>query len=264
MAHGPQIQITDEGGKIVTRELLVEGPYSHTLTAPKSVYVMPLVDNLGVSYARPNNVHFVAPGVPTYYSGPGLAYGYGYDATTNPEPFALGSKFGLAFVDGLKTWNGAAFVDPVAAEFEAFTGGFGAPTGVARTTDAGSFASLPVPAGASTVAFASDGDEAHGSVRYRYLGDGVTPSSAPSGVYLLSLQITSTQSGLQPSDPFYFMLNKNAGLAAVQSAVASLGVAPSQVQFVPEPSSLALAVCGLLAVGRRGGRQARVLGRCGP
>ncbi len=53
-AHGPQIQITGESGKITTRRLLLDGPYSTTLTAETSVYVMPLKEHLGVWYSRPN------------------------------------------------------------------------------------------------------------------------------------------------------------------------------------------------------------------
>ena len=54
-AHGPQIQITNDNNKIVTRQLLNDGPYSDTLTPPKSVYVMPLLELDGTWYSRPNN-----------------------------------------------------------------------------------------------------------------------------------------------------------------------------------------------------------------
>jgi hypothetical protein len=191
-------------------------------------------------------VHFTAPGVPTYFSGPGLAYGYGYNATTNPAPFDVGSKFGFSFLDGLKTWNGASFVDAGAAEFQAFTGGIAAPSGMHTSGGAGS---LAVPAGASSVAFTGDHPEnAHSTARFRYLGDGSTPSSAPNGVYLLQLQLSSTQAGLM-SDPFFFVLNKGADAAAVQSAVASLNVAAALVQFlpIPEPAGFGLAAFGLAA-----------------
>ena len=41
-AHGPQIQITNDSNKIVTREIVDESSYSTALSYPKSVYVMPL------------------------------------------------------------------------------------------------------------------------------------------------------------------------------------------------------------------------------
>lgn len=248
-AHGPQIQITGGAGKIVTRRLFLDGPYPLAPSAPTSVYVMPLLDYIGASYARPNNVAFVAPDVPEFYSGPGIAYGTEYDAINNPSPFAVGSKFGLSFTAGLKAWNGAAFADAGSAGMQAFTGGFAAPTGTATTSDAGPFASLAIPAGAGTVSFAgAEPNDAHATVRYRFLADGISPSIAADGIYLLSLQFSNTDPGMAASDPFYFVLSKNQPGGNVAAAVASLGFAPSQVQFVPEPASLVLSVCGLLGV----------------
>jgi hypothetical protein len=256
VAHGPQIQITATGGKIVTRELIVDGPYSTSLTPPKTVYVMPMLDNLGVSYARPNYVDFVVPGVPEFYSGPGLAYGYGYDAATNPAPFAGGTTFGFAFVDGFKKWDGTAFSDPGVAQMQAFTGGFSAPTGTATTTESPVFQSLQIPAAPASIDFSADHEEVHSTARFRYLGDGVTPSSAPDGIYLLSFVLVNPPIGALPSDPFYFVLSKNGAPAALEAAVGSLGVSPSLVQsLVPEPG-MGVLVCGLfvpaaVARGRR-------------
>jgi hypothetical protein len=247
-AHGPQIQVTVTAGKITTREIHLDGPYSNALSPPKSVYVMPFLDSGGVTYARPNNVDFVLPGVPEFFSGPGLAYGYGYDATTNPEPFKVGSTFGLALIDGLKKWNGAVFEDPGDAQLQAYTGGNAAPSGTATTVDVPSlYPILPVPAGANTVNF-TDGVEAHATARYRFLGDGVNPSSAPDGIYLLSLQVFNELSAT-PSDPFYFVLNRNSFPGMLAAAVAALGVDPSLVQsLVPEPTAVGLAGLGFLAV----------------
>src|SRR5262245_17149292 len=134
-AHGPQIQITGETGKIMTRRLHLDGPYSDSLTAPTAVYVMPLREFVGVWYSRPNEKLLL--GQPEFFSGPGLAYGYGYDPLTpGSAPFTEGAKFELGFTAGLKRWDGTAFVDAGPAEMEAFTGGNpNSPTGVARTTD---------------------------------------------------------------------------------------------------------------------------------
>ena len=81
-AHGPQIQITGESGQIATRRLLPDGPYSTTLTAETSVYVMPLREHLGVWYSRPNGAIHPVLQTPEFFSGPGIAYGYGYDSAT--------------------------------------------------------------------------------------------------------------------------------------------------------------------------------------
>src|SRR6478752_1021029 len=109
-AHGPQIQITNDGGKIVTRQLIADGPYSNSLTAAKSVYVMPLLDFNGVSYSRPNSSIDPILGVPAFPSGPGFAYGYDL-ADGGPQLFATGSVFSLVFTDGLRRWDSSAFVD---------------------------------------------------------------------------------------------------------------------------------------------------------
>ena len=127
-AHGPQIQITNDGGKIVTRELFVEQPYDQVLSSPKSVYVIPLSPSAVAGgtewYARPNQSVTAGLGLPTYVSGPGIAYGYGstYNAATNTgtTTFPVGSHFTLGLTDGLKRWNGSAFVDPGAEQLQAF------------------------------------------------------------------------------------------------------------------------------------------------
>ena len=87
------------------------------------------------------------------------------------------------------------------------------------------------------------------------MGDGTSPTSAsPDGVYLLSLRLSSTQAGINPSDEYFFVLNKNAPWSTAASAVNSLGISPSLVQWVvPEPHSLGLigsALIGWLGLGR--------------
>ena len=90
---------------------------------------------------------------------------------------------------------------------------------------------------------APNGAEVHASLRFAILGDGTDPLSVePDGVYLVGMQLTSTQSGLAASDPYYFVLYKNA-VSGVLDAVNALGVSASAVQFadVPEPDGVALA-----------------------
>jgi hypothetical protein len=245
-AHGPQIQITGDAGKIVTRTLLPDGPYSDTLTSEKSVYVIPVKENLGAWYSRPNGAINPATMLPQFYSGPGIAYGYGYDpANPTDVDFAPGSVISLGFTDGLKLWNGAAFQDAGVTELEAFRGNFSAPTATARTSDSGPFAGIAYDA----VNFTVEGAEVHNTTRFRLLGDGNSPlASSPDGVYLVGLQLTSTQVGMAASDPFYFVLHKNADRATVGSAIVSLNIDPALVQFVPEPAAGVLAVCGLASL----------------
>jgi MYXO-CTERM domain-containing protein len=246
-AHGPQIQITNDDNKIITRNLILEEPYSAALTPPTSVYVMPLLEFDGTWYSRPNNTPSATiPRAPQYPSGPGLAYGYDM-VDGGPQAFAEASVLTTTFTDGLKRWDGASFVDAEATQLNAFRGSnvniSTPPENFAITSDVAPFDSVslaPLPANYTV--------GAHSSLRFALLGDGTSPTSgSPDSVYLLSLRLSSSQAGLNPSDPYYFVLNKNAPASQVVAAVRSLGIAPSAVQWVvPEPSGLAVALIGLL------------------
>ncbi|MCC6492952.1 MAG: hypothetical protein IT424_08020 [Pirellulales bacterium] len=245
MAHGPQIQITAVADKIVTRELILDSPYSTRLSEPKFAYVMPLGEYLGAWYARPNGAHDAVLQAPAFYSGPGIAYGYGYEAFGSlATGFAAGSQLSMSFTGGLLRWNGQALVDAGTAQLEAFRGSFSAPAAMVRTNDGGPSANLNLPA----VSFASEGAEAHSTVRFRLLGDGASSASTgPDGVYLASLRLESNQSGLAASDPFYFVLSKNAAANEVVAAVNSLRLESHLVQFVPEPATVVPCLAGLWA-----------------
>jgi hypothetical protein len=117
------------------------------------------------------------------------------------------------------------------------------------TTDTGPFDGVSLAAVAAN--YGADGPEVHSTIRFALLGDGTSPtSSSPDGVYSLKLQLSSTQSGLAPSDPYYFVLYKNAALSTVSAAVQSLGFSPAAVQWVtPEPSMWALCVIAICCGG---------------
>ena len=243
-AHGPQIQITVDNNKLVTRELKLDGSYSTELSSHKMVYVMPVQPLGSVWYSRPNGEIDPITLLPAFPSGPGVAYGYDL-ANGGPQDFEAGGIFSIGFTDGLKLWNGAAFGDAGATQLKAFRGSnaeISTPAAnFAITSDSGPFDDLSLPAVVAD--YGSEGAEVHNSIRYALLGDGVSSTSAsPDGVYLLSLRLSSTQAGLNPSEPYYFVLNKNAPYAALLAAVNSLNVAGGQVQWlVPEPGSILLA-----------------------
>jgi hypothetical protein len=263
-AHGPQIQTTLDNGNIVTREIVDEANYDTVLSPAKTVYVMPLAEYLGVWRAQPDS-SLLPDNTPEFVGWPGFAYGYGYNATTNPAPFPLGSKFVLGITAGLKSWDSASFVDAGVTEAEAYRGSSAAPSALARTSDAGPFQSLMFPGGTG-IAFTAEGGDTHNTVNYRMVGDGASITSPlADGVYLLSMQLTSTSTSVAASEPFYFILEKNVTdndlIAAVNGFTASQGISPSLVQYtsnVPEPGALMLVVAGaigtLLSRGRRSPR----------
>ena len=229
-AHGPQIQLTAEGGKIVTRQVMVD---VYSPASPKtSIYVLPVAEVSSVWVVQP-------PG--TAGSGPGIAPGVGFvDAATHP--FKSGG-YATSIADGLKKWNGSNFVDAGATQLQLYKTVSGNPL-TATTSDVGPFESL-----AYNLNVASD--EAHSGMGYRFLGDGVSSASAlADGVYLLSLQLSAP--GLTESDPFYFVLPK--GVTPAEAGQATFAFAQQQgidadaiqaMAAIPEPTGVALAVAAI-------------------
>ncbi len=250
-AHGPQIQITVDtlnDNKITTRQMLPGNSYSTTngLTLVTSIYVMPAlpVAFLGQPVSR------IQP-LATQTFGPGLTYGY--DQFVNPggtHPFTANLNL---HVEGLKIWDGSAFV-PTGSGKEQL-GMLASSSNVnpdtVKTTTSG--ADLPIAIEASYTA------DAHTSVRYTLLGDGLDPYAASrDGIYLATLQLSGTQAspGLTASSPFYYILNKNVALGELKSVVdsfaASQGIDLSLIQYapatIPEPSAALLAMMGWIGL----------------
>ncbi|WP_442484255.1 hypothetical protein [Aeoliella sp. SH292] len=241
LAHGPQIQITNTDDKIVTRDLFGDGSYTSP-TPARSVYVMPVLEDLGIWYTRPNTAERPVIGGPQYYSGPGLAYGSQVGTT---DAFAAGGVFTLSLTDGLLAWNGIAFDDPGTEQVRAFRGSPTSMSATATTSDSGPFESLAFAAIATGY-----NSEAHATARYQFLGDGVDATTEPDdGVYLLSLKLSTSEENIADSDEFYFVMHKNAPHADIRAAIESLGVSPASVQVVgqliPEPSALVIAAAAI-------------------
>lgn len=241
LAHGPQIQITNTGDKIVTHDLIGDGNYDSP-TPARSVYVMPVLEDLGKWYTRPNTAERPIIGGPQHYSGPGLAYG---SQVGTADAFAVSGVFTLSLTDGLLAWNGTAFDDPGTEQVRAFRGSPSSMTATAITSDSGPFESL-----AFTAIAAGYNSEAHATARYQFLGDGIDPATEPDdGIYLLSLRLSTSEVGIADSDEFYFVMHKNAPHADIRVAIESLGVSPSLVQVVgqmiPEPSALVIAAAAI-------------------
>lgn len=269
--HGPQIQITynQDTDKIETRRIVDTGAIPNVITPQTRVYVMSLLE-AGIPagsawYARPDTT-LNQFNVPLFPTGPGITYqydeagqlpgtGWSYSGS-GTLPNLQGTNFGYVFADGLKSWNGSGWVDPGVEQIQMFAGsGSSVPSVTASTSDSGPFATMAL-AGIS-----SKSTNPHSSVSYRMLGDGsnfglTPPGAGDDGIYLLSMQFTSTAAGVGISDAFHFVLLKNASLSAGVDAAMSLGFAPSQVQIVPEPvAGLFVAMMGLLMLrGPFGGR----------
>lgn len=228
--HGPQIQLTAEAGKIVTRQVMVDDYVP--VTAATSIYVLPVAQ-------IPNGWVTQPPG--TSGSGPGIAPGVGFvDAASHP--FKTGD-YTTSIADGLKRWDGANFVDAGTVQLQLYKTINNVLT-TAATTDSGPFASITYP-------LTIDGDETHSGMSFRFLGDGVSAASPlADGVYLLSLKMSAT--GLTESDPFYFVLPKGvtpaeAG-AATRAFAQQQGVPAGAIQAmtaIPEPTTLSMTALAL-------------------
>ena len=241
-AHGPQMQVTLDNNKITTRRILDDDYTSAGVTPATSVYVIPVlpVTFVGQPVARVKPVN-------EQTFGPGVAYGYDQLDGGAPDftaPFSL-------HVAGLEIWDGTSFAPTGAEQLGLLQASGNVNPDSTKTTVAGTDLAVAVSATYTATA--------HSSIRYSLLGDGNDPYAASrDGVYLATLQLSGTQSpAITPSDPYYFVLNKNASPEALSAAIGSLGVALGMIQIIPEPAAALLAICGvMLGIGYcRPGRQ---------
>jgi hypothetical protein len=243
------MQITVDGvngnNVITSRQLLLNEPYSTAVgkTAPAVVYVMPVspVTFLGqpVSRVKPSATEVFGPG-----------FTYGYDQTLGGDrPFKANLNLHL---NGLQIWDGTDFIPtgPNKEQLGLLASSSNVNPDTVKTTTSGGDLAIPI-----TAAYTVD---AHSSVRYTLLGDGLDQNAASrDGIYLVTLQLSGTQTSpspiLTPSAPFYYVLNKGMPfdnvVAVVNSFTASQGISPSLIQYmanVPEPGTLALAATSVI------------------
>lgn len=249
-AHGPQIQVTVDSGKITTRQILPGNTYSTTngLTATASIYVMPvnslLFNGSPVSRVQPLSTQVFGPG-----------FTYGYDQFANPRGTRLFSANLELHLEGLQIWNGASFVDTgVGMEQLGLIQSSGNVNPDTLKTIMGGDVHLAIPVTATY------GADEHSSVRYQLLGDGLSPNVASrDGIYLVTMEFSGLQApSLTPSDTFYYILGKNVSyneLSNVASSfAASQSIGSNLIQYapslVPEPGTmvaLVMATFGMLS-----------------
>lgn len=265
--HGPQLQITNTGNKIVTRNLFQDEHYN-TFPAPATdavnIYVIPM----GATAAFGGTRWFARPNA-AMNSGPGVAYGYGwtYDQHGTPaDPsddtytttFPVGAKFVEQMNGQLQKWNGGGFVDAGASELYMFRG-----SGATIDESISGSADTTITYGTITAPSSPDPDP-HASASFEILGDGIVPSAshAPApvadGIYMASLGLSlidqPTGSYIAPSDSFYFVMYK--GVSGDDAfAAASAAFPGAAIQVVPEPVSIGvLMMASSMVLFRRGRR----------
>jgi hypothetical protein len=121
--------------------------------------------------------------------------------------FQPGTSIGWNAVDGIKVWNGNGF-DVVDTEF--FDISFASQSFIVSTGPAVGFA----------IAVQSDGGF-HKHLNFCMNGcpNGCNlPAGADPGIYLLSLEVYSTATGVQTSDPFWIVFNYQNNIAEQQAA----------------------------------------------
>jgi hypothetical protein len=241
-----QITVDSRNGKtIVTRRLLLDEPYSSAvgLTAPVSIYVMQVlpVSFVGqpVSRVKPSDTQVFGPG-----------FTYGYDQTLGGDRL-FKANLNL-HVSGLQIWDGTDFIltGPNKEQLGLLASTSNVNPDAVKTTASGGDLAIPI-----TAAYTAD---AHSSVRYTLLGDGLDPyASSRDGIYLVTLQLSGTQTSpvLTPSAPFYYVLGKNVAIndltPVVNSFISSQGISSSLVQYmanVPEPGTLSLVMMSLVGI----------------
>jgi hypothetical protein len=183
----------------------------------------------------------------TQVFGPGFTYGYDQTLGGN-RMFTANLNLHL---NGLQIWDGTNFIPtgPNKEQLGLLASSSNVNPDAVKTTAGGD---LAIPISATYTA------DAHSSVRYTLLGDGLDQYAASrDGIYLVTLQLSGTQTApspiLTPSAPFYYILAKNVALndltPVVNTFIASQGISSSMVQYmanVPEPGTLVLGVMSVL------------------
>jgi len=152
----------------------------------------------------------------------------GYDS--EPGTFANGTIVNYMALGALKFWNGSSWSSSWV------------PAGVQVKIDGNGFPREETFIGAAGVTGDVSGliGEADGGSVHEHLDMSVVGTNRSEvGAYMISLKLWSDSSALQASDPYHIVLNRGLDEEAVEAAVMA----------VPEPSTYAMLLLGLAAVG---------------
>ncbi len=97
----------------------------------------------------------------------------------------------------------------------------------------------PVAGATTLLTFTATGgvsNQNHGHVEFAILGNGLSPSTAPDGVYVLPLELTSTS--LQASQTFYLLLGTAGAQTQPGSALFEQAMTAAKSQFINAPGDL--------------------------
>ncbi|HVX86319.1 MAG TPA: PEP-CTERM sorting domain-containing protein [Phycisphaerae bacterium] len=287
-AHGPNVELGVSNGQVVTTHFF-SGPNNDMIGddngenynpyyGGQSVRLMdvPMAENTstgttalnGPSATNPTANGSVTSNAGWYgqplsdgsadFTGPGIAYGADHDASGNPisNGFTASSATPLTITESLmgplQVWNGSAFVNSTTERLEGIRGSLGATSAKpdnALFTDPEGY-----EAGSWSTSQTSLTPDSHNQVEWRLdvIGTEDADLSAPDGIYLATLEISSNEAAT--SLPFYFLFEKNASqdqIAAAQNYVNTVYV-PANYVPTPEPASLGVLGVGMLALlGRR-------------
>jgi hypothetical protein len=143
----------------------------------------------------------------------------GFDSL--PGTFLSDSSIGFSILDSLRKWDGSGF-DMIPAETLSLR--FGSSLGPITTP------LTPTIVDGFNLNVASDG-----SWHRHY--DFVLNSPASTGIYLLQLQLSSSDAGIGPTDPFFIVFNQNDTELNHEAAIEFV-----RSLTVPEPPTLAVAM----------------------
>ncbi len=159
--------------------------------------------------------------------------------------FTPGTRIGFNILEPLKIWNGSGFdsLNPATQEVMGISFNFGLPTGtVFRLTSTGFVAGFDIAVNSA--------GEWHRHLTFTLSGPGGNFTIDPTaGIYLLEMELYSTDTSLTTSEPFWIVFNSGGSAFETQHEDATLWV---ESNLVPEPTTgLMLAAVGALAMLRR-------------